>query len=72
MGVHLADNEYLNIEQFLQAVVGQVSGEGAVAHAHVGVLSWNDVAGGRFRLQPNRLVKERESARRTEGNNERQ
>jgi len=35
MGVDLADDEHLNIEQLLQAVVWEISREGAVAHAHV-------------------------------------
>ena len=34
-GVYLADDEHLNIEQLLQTVVGEISREGAVAHAHV-------------------------------------
>jgi hypothetical protein len=43
--VHLADDENLHIEQLLQTIMGKVGRERAVAHAHVRILSRDDVAG---------------------------
>ena len=55
--IHLADNEDLHIEQLLQAIMRKICGERTVAHAHVGILSRNDVAISRLGLQTNWLVK---------------
>lgn len=62
MGVHLADDEYLDIKQFFQPIMRKIGGEGAVTHFHVRILRGNDVTVSRLGLQLNGLVKEGERA----------
>ena len=62
MGVHLADDKYLDIKQFFQPVMRKIGREGAVTHFHVRILRGNDVTVSGLGLQPNGLVEEGEGA----------